>query len=128
MNAPRPALAMIDEHIESGITTMTVTLAWGEDAVTGSAAGPSDQNTHPRLVGEATLVAVEKISGGRLGLDLAGTATTDLGNALIAIAQVTLEGHSDSLIGTALIRENDPLSATAKAVLDAVNRRLAMEV
>ena len=78
----------------------------------------------PRLVGEATLRAVERVTEGRLVLDLTAVATTDLGDARIAMAQVRTGQSTDSLVGSAMIRENDPSKATARAVLDAINRKL----
>ena len=60
---------------------------------------------------------------GQILLDLTAVATTDLGNARIAMAQVRAD-NMDSLVGSAMIRENDPAKATARAVRDAINRKL----
>jgi hypothetical protein len=49
-------------------------------------------------------------------------ATSDLGNLKIALAQVHQDGQE--LVGSAIVRGGDPAVATAKAVLDAVNRLL----
>jgi hypothetical protein len=51
--------------------------------------------------------------------------TSDLGPVRIALVQVREVGWSDYLIGSALIRDADPATATAKAVLDALNRRIS---
>ncbi len=124
MYTERPALAMIDERVDEDSCSVEVTLEFGEEPFTGSAEGDADQGLRPRLVGEATLRAVELVVGGRVRLDLAAIGTTDLGPVRIALAQVREEGWSDYLVGSALIRQDDPASATAKAVLDAVNRRV----
>ncbi len=121
----RPGLATIDEVIEGDNVTVEVTLAYGTEAYVGRAHGESSASHRPRLVGEATLRAIELVTGGRVSLDLAAIGTTELGPAQIALAQVYEQGWSDYLIGSALIRQTDPSSATAKAVLDAVNRRVA---
>jgi hypothetical protein len=52
-------------------------------------------------------------------------ATSDLGPLKIALAQVREDGHD--LVGSAMIRGGDPFMATAKAVLDALNRKLTEE-
>ena len=102
---------------------MRIVLAWNDVPYDGDSIGSSDGAARPRLVGEATLRGVERIIGDGTHLDLSGVATTDLGTARVAIAEVRLEGSLDSLVGSAVIRENDPAKATARAVLDAVNRR-----
>jgi hypothetical protein len=124
MYLERPALATIEEKVEGDKVGIEVTLAFGGRAFIGASNGEADHVHRPRLVGEATLRAVELVSGGRLQFDLAAVGTTDLGPARIALAQVHEQGWSDYLIGSALIRQNDPSSATAKAILDAVNRRV----
>ncbi len=77
------------------------------------------------MVGEATLRAVEAAASGRLQFDLSAVGTSDLGPVRIALAQVKESHWSDYLIGSALVREGDAATATAKAVLDAINRRIA---
>ncbi len=121
----RAALATIDEHTDGEVTRVRVTLAWNDQAFAGEAGGPAGQEARPRLVGEATLRAAEQLLEGHLGFDLMATATTDLGTARVAMAQIGVKGSSEPLVGSALIRQNDPGSATAKAVLDAINRMLA---
>jgi len=56
---------------------------------------------------------------------LLAIATTTFGEVRIALAQVRLDG-SEVLVGTAVERDDGPSSAAVKAVLDAVNRRLAL--
>lgn len=120
----RPALAQFEEITEGDETRVKVILAWGEEMFEGSAVGSVATSARPRLVGEATLRAVEAISNGRLQLDLAAVATTDLGASRIAIAQVHSAAASGALVGSAVIHENSPEKATARAVLDAINRHL----
>lgn len=103
---------------------MTVTLGLGDDVYSGVAEGSVDPQHRSRLVGEATLRALEQLSGGELQLDLSAVGSTDLGPVRIALAQVRESRWSDYLIGSSLVREGDAATATAKAVLDALNRRL----
>ena len=77
----------------------------------------------PRLAGETTLRAVEKMLPDDVDLELLAVATADLGAAGIALAQVRL-GPDEVLVGNALLGTNDPTLAAAKAVMNALNRRL----
>lgn len=122
----RPLLAMIDEQQSDEAVRVTVVLGWQDRAFEGEALGDAEDSLRPRLVGEATLRAVERVTAGRLLLDLTAVATTDLGDAQVAMAQVRADSSPDSLVGSAMIRENDPAKATARAVLDAINRKLEM--
>jgi hypothetical protein len=121
----RPLLSMIDQHIEDDRASVMVTLAMEEVSFSGTADGPSESAHRARLVGEATLRAIEAIVGGATAFDLTAVGTSDLGPVKIALAQVREEGFPDYLIGSALVRGGDPAAATAKAVLDAINRRIA---
>lgn len=121
----RPFLGTIDQRLEGDRVSVVVTLGWAEDMYEGKAQGPSDTSQRARLVGESTLRAMESMSAGRVRYDLTAVGTSDLGPVKIALVQVREVGWSDYLIGSALIREGDPASATAKAVLDALNRRIS---
>lgn len=124
----RPALAQYEEDVDGDEATVRVTLAWGEAIHEGSAVGSIAPGARPRLIGEATLRAVESISEGKLQLDLAAVATTDLGASRIAIAQVNSTNATGALVGSAVIHENSPEKATARAVLDAINRHLETSI
>ena len=120
----RPAIVRLDESSEDGSAQVRVTLEWGDDRYMGEAGGDPDPEDRPRLIGEATLRAVERVSSGGLRLELAAIATTDLGAARIALAQVRIRDTKHVLVGTALVDERDEGMATVKAVLDAINRPL----
>ncbi len=122
--AGRPFLATIDQHIAAGHVSVKVTLGMDDEIYVGIADGPEDSQHRARLVGEATLRAVEEAVGHVTTFDLTAVATTDLGPVKVALAQVRDGGWSDYLVGSALVREADPSTATAKAVLDALNRRI----
>lgn len=105
-----------------------VTLGWSDKVYTGSAEGAAESSHRARLVGEATLRAVEALGGDESRFDLTAVGSNDLGPVKIALVQVRETGFSDYLIGSAMIREGDPSSATAKAILDALNRRITRVV
>ncbi len=120
----RPLLAMIDEEDTGAEARVTVVLGWDDKAFEGEAIGRPDESSRPRLVGEATLRAIELVAEGRVILDLTAVGTTSLGDSQVAMAQVSLDTGPDGYVGSALIRESDPSKATARAVLDAINRQL----
>lgn len=121
----RPAIIRISESVQGEDARVMITLEWADTAYSGEAVGASGEEHRARLVGEATLDAVEKVTQGRIHLDLQAVATQDLGLVQVALAQVSLTDTGESLVGSALVSEHDPSAATVKAILDAINRRLA---
>ena len=67
---------------------------------------------------------MEKILGGDHRFDVEAVATTDLGSVRVAMAQVVIAGSRESFVGSAVLREEDPAKAAARATLNAINRRL----
>ncbi|VAW06180.1 hypothetical protein MNBD_ACTINO02-808 [hydrothermal vent metagenome] len=122
----RPAIVQIIESTESDVQTrVVITLGWSDEEFHGESVGSSSPTSRPRLVGEATLRAVEAVTSDRLQLSLAAVATTDLGVGQVAMAQVLMVGDAEPLVGSSLVRSDDEAAATVRAVLDALNRRIA---
>jgi hypothetical protein len=120
----RPAIVQIDEHTTDDNATVTISLSWQDEHFFGSATGDPDEVSRARLIGEATLRAVEAVAENRISLQLEAVATTELGASQIAMAQVIMDGVPVPLVGSALLTEHDATTATVKAVLDAINRQL----
>ncbi|HEY7565896.1 MAG TPA: hypothetical protein VIA81_13300 [Acidimicrobiia bacterium] len=121
MLTSRPALSTIDQRILGDRAVIEVTLTSRHEHFVGRAEGNGDPAHRARLVGEATLQALKALAP-NLQLDLSAVGTSDLGTFKIALAQVLERGRE--LVGSALVRGGDPVVATARAVLDAVNRLL----
>ncbi len=121
----RPFLATIDQRLENGRVAVSVAIGRGDTQFVGAADGSSDPQQRARLVGEATLRAIEELTEHRHVFDLTAIGTSDLGPVRIALAQIRETGWSDYLIGSAMVRDDDAATATAKAVLDALNRRIS---
>lgn len=119
--APRPALSTIDQRLVGERAVVEVTLTALHSQYRGRAEGDGGPAHRDRLVGEATLRAIRNLSPD-LALDLSAVGSSDLGNLRVALAQVHQNGSE--LVGSAIVRGGDPAVATAKAVLDAVNRLL----
>jgi len=114
-------IVSIEDDIDGDDARVTVTLDWASRSWHGQAVGAAKQRT--RLAGEAALDAVVRLSGNGLDLELLAVATTDMGAASVALAQVRF-GDDDILVGSALQGETDDRLAAVRAVMDAINRRL----
>ena len=115
----RPAIVQIDEHVTDEDAIVTISLNWQDEHFFGNASGSPDESARARLVGEATLRAVEAVTENRISLQLEAVATTELGET-----QMLMDGVPVPLVGSALLTEHDATTATVKAVLDAINRQL----
>lgn len=121
----RPAILDITEEPNGSRLGITVSLGWHHEVYTGTATGPAAQETRPRLVGEATLAALEQAVSGDVAFALANIELTPIGPRRVAIAVVVMVagGEERALIGSALVAA-DPAQAAIRAVLDAVNRQV----
>lgn len=120
----RPVLRSVDVDL-GDVVTVTVELDADGSRHRGQAEGAIDTTARARVVGEATLRALESVIGtGKFELAAVGTSTLD--EITIALVQVNEAGTADAYVGSALIRRGDVVLATARAVLDALNRRLSL--
>jgi len=121
----RPALIRIREEADKTRTTLRVTLEWQNGEHIGTASGPDAASARLRLVGEATLQAMESIFPDTppLALDAIGTAAVGMRTALIAVIVFAGRQGEELVVGSA-ISGGDIDEAAVKAVLDALNRRL----
>lgn len=124
MDFDRPVLRSVDVELGDHVAVSVVLEAEGKEHH-GRAEGAADRALRPRVVGEATLRALESVTGSaRFELSAVGTSTID--GVTIALVQVAEPGRPDVYVGSALIRRGDTVLATARAVLDALNRRLTL--
>ena len=117
----RPVLSSIEQRIHGQRAVIEVTLTARHEHFVGRAEGDGDPSHRHRLVGEATLKALQSLAP-TLELDLSAVGTSDVGNLKVALVQVRENGTE--LVGSAMVLGGDPVMATAKAVLDALNRKL----
>ena len=119
----RPIIIGIEDDIDGEDARVTVTLDWADQPWHGQAIGSAA--ARPRLAGEAALEAVNQLTDGEVAAELLAVATSDLGAARVALAQVKFD-DSDVLVGSALQGEADGRLAAVRAVMDAINRRLEL--
>ncbi|MCB2223263.1 MAG: hypothetical protein KQH83_03720 [Actinobacteria bacterium] len=126
----RAIIADITQADEDAGAIVSITLDLAGVEHRGAAVGSSDVRERPRLVGEAALRAVESMTGGAVHLDLLAVASADVGDTRVAVAQVRLDPFEEVLVGSALLRDEDRDGswAVARAVMDALNRRLGQVV
>ena len=122
---PRPALTQISTTRREGDTHVEVTLGIAGQVFTGGADGPSGALHKPRIVATATLAALTELLG--IPAQIESAQILDVANREVALVTLvlTIPRLGDQvLVGSALVR-GDEEDAVARAVLAAVNRRLA---
>jgi hypothetical protein len=122
---PRPALTSITVRNSDGETHVDVILAIAGSVFSGHADGPSNPLHRPRIVAQATLVALTELLG--IPAQIESAQVIEVAHREIALTTLTLtipRLGEQALCGSALVR-GDEEDAVARAVLAAVNRRLA---
>jgi len=117
----------VDVDSDSLRTTVRVRLASEGGQVSGEGVGPASKTAVLRLVAEATLKAVEKLAIAPRCYAVEDCSIMTLGGrpvSVCSIVTVTSEGEQ-VLSGSAVVRHTAE-SATARATLDALNRRLGL--
>ncbi|GMQ94330.1 MAG: hypothetical protein BMS9Abin12_1818 [Acidimicrobiia bacterium] len=125
-STPRAALMRIGESPNGTRTTIEVTLRYEDEEHVGTATGPAVMSARPRLVGEATISAIEQTFPTMPPIALDAISLTPVGDRNVVVAMVVSAGQrgaEDLNVGSAVVL-NDPDDATVKAVLNALNRRL----
>lgn len=125
--APRAALTRISETPNGTRTTIEVTLRHEDTEHIGTATGPDVASARLRLVGEATIDAVERTFDAMppIALDAITATTVGIRNVVVAVlVHAGSHGGEDLNVGSALSTGNND-DAAVKAVLNALNRRLS---
>jgi hypothetical protein len=127
VNGARAALRRVSESPNGTRTTIEVTLRHGDEEFTGSATGPAVSAARLRLIGDATIDAIEKTFEEVPPIALDSIAKTHVGNRDVIVAIVVTagdRGSEDLNVGSAIA--SGPVDdAAVKAVLNALNRRLS---
>lgn len=127
MSKARPAVAEVMETPNGTRTTLSVTLRHRDEEHTGSANGPAVASARLRLIGEASISAVEQAYTELPPVALDSIAVTQVGSWRVVVAVIIAAGErggEQTAVGSALARGDDG-EAAVKAVLNALNRRLA---
>ncbi|KAA3637401.1 MAG: hypothetical protein DWP92_07860 [Armatimonadetes bacterium] len=123
----RAALKGVSESPNGVRTTMEVTLRHDDEEYVGTATGPAVASARLRLVGEATIDAIEKTFDSMPPIALDSIAKTHVGTRDVIVAVLVTAGErggEDLNVGSAISASSDD-DAGVRAVLNALNRRLS---
>lgn len=126
-DASRVQLVDISEHPAGTRTTHKVTLRYAEQDRTGSATGPAVPSARLRLIGDATIDAIEQTFEKIPPIALDAISVMPVGAQSVVAAVIVaagIGGREDLTVGSALVNGEDG-EAAVRAVLDALNRRLS---
>lgn len=122
----RPVIVSIREEPDGSRINVFVTLGWQNEEHVGSAGGPAASSARLRLIGEATLNALEALypTLPPLALDSIGESSVGMRTVIIAVVVASLENHREELAVGAALSPGDATETAVRAVLDSLNRRL----
>lgn len=124
--AERTLLAGMTLQSQQGMSSVSVVLRWNGREVHGSASRPATGLALHRLAAEATLDALGQLRPDGVSIDIDSVEVRQVGSRSVALVTVAQRSsHLDEvLVGTARVRAAGEFDAVARAVLDALNRRL----
>lgn len=125
--AGRAALRGVTESPNGNRTTIEVTLHHDNEERVGTVTGPAVASARLRLIGQATIDAIEQTFKGTPPMALDAIARNRVGTREVMVAVVAaagLRGSEEFSVGSAIVSE-DADEAAVKAVLNALNRKLA---
>lgn len=121
----RPVVSSVALTSSSGSAQSRVALKLEEAEIVGKAEGEKTEHGLS-LIGQATLDAAEKLTGGA-GFKLRGASLVDLLGRQVVLVLVGMADGQDN-VGAALVRGGPVTEAAVRATLAAVNRRLSKEL
>jgi hypothetical protein len=123
--AARPVISEITVRSTGSEAEAEVSLTFGGSQFVGLATGAGAASQRPRLVAQATLTALGELLG--MPADVESASVVDTGTHPVALVVLTVSIPRlgpQSIAGSAVVR-GDEADAVARAVLAALNRRLA---
>src|SRR5450755_302642 len=122
---PRPVIAAITIRTAGSEADASVVVRTGNSSYDGRSIGPSTMSHRHTLIARATLDAVSELLGLPAEVEFVTVSTMGTRRMAACVIQVAVPGIGELVLtGSALVR-SDEADAVARAVLDALNRRLA---
>ena len=122
---PRPVIAAITIRTAGAEADASVVVRTGDAAYDGRSIGPSTMSHRHTLIARATLDAISELLGLPAEVEFVTVSTMGTRRMAACVIQVAVPGIGELVLtGSALVR-SDEADAVARAVLDALNRRLA---
>ena len=123
----RIALAGVDVNTVGNVATVRVSLSLDHRQATAKTVGRDLPGQRAILAGEATIRAILDLLPAAHAVELTHLqATTPSREALWALTRFLSPDSEQSLFGIAPVQEGDEAISAAKAILNAVNRRVEM--
>jgi len=122
----RVQLLEVADMADAQTPAKSVTIAVGDRRIQGASHASPNQNISGEwLVAQATANALDQLIGALGQLHVENLQRQSFGALQIYLAHLTLaiDDSMETLLGVSVVRDDEP-SAVARAVLDAVNRRL----
>lgn len=121
---PRAVIRDLDTRRGRDDIHVTATLAFHDRQAEGRASAVPTRRGRLRAIAEATLASLDSLVDGRLqaAVDRVTLVAGDLPAASVLVTLASDQGE-ETLLGAALVREDDLERAVMRATLDAVNRR-----
>jgi hypothetical protein len=126
--SPRIGLSGVTVGRDGFRTTVEVTLSWQGIKAVGWEAGSASRVAIRRQVALATLAALRQLDPAAERLDVETATVSLMGDREVAATTLVVLSppHEEVLAGMAVVGATGPADAMARAVLDAVNRRLGV--
>jgi hypothetical protein len=122
--SPRPLIAAITVRTAGTEADASVVVTTGSASYDGRSIGPSTMSHRHTLIARATLDAVTELLGLPAEIEFVMVSTMGTRRMAACVVQVAVPGVGELVVtGSALVR-SDEADAVARAVLDALNRRL----
>jgi hypothetical protein len=122
----RTLLSGMTLQSQQGASSVSVRLRWGDREAGGSVEGARTARALHRMAAEATVSALAQLHPQLPPLDVEAVEVREVGGGRVALVRVVQPSSKGDhvLVGTANVRAAGEFDALARAVLDAVNRRL----
>src|SRR5450432_61696 len=122
---PRPLIAAITIRTAGAEADASVVVRTGNSSYDGRSIGPSTMSHRHTLIARATLDAISELLGLPAEVEFVMVSTMGTRRMAACVIQVAVPGIGELVLtGSSLVR-SDEADAVARAVLDALNRRLA---
>jgi hypothetical protein len=122
---PRPLIAAITIRTAGAEADASVVVRTGDSSYDGRSIGPSTMSHRHTLIARATLDAISELLGLPAEVEFVTVSTMGTRRMAACVIQIAVPGIGELVLtGSALVR-SDEADAVARAVLDALNRRLA---
>jgi hypothetical protein len=122
---PWPVIAAITIRTAGAEADASVVVRTGDATYDGRSIGPSTMSHRHTLIARATLDAISELLGLPAEVEFVTVSTMGTRRMAACVVQVAVPGIGELVLtGSALVR-SDEADAVARAVLDALNRRLA---